>query len=344
MQQRTRVLYIAIAITLLTLAVLILYGFSFNLSFFFDDMTHFRWLSSHSLGDVWSNAQTPGYYRPLPFTIWKILSLILTRYDAATFHAVNVVLHWLNALLVFALVQGRGKTEESGLVLGFISALLFLLYPFSYQAIPFVGSLTYPLVLGLMLGTILLYRIGQSHKPKLMLALSIVLALAAPLAHESGVLLPALLAIVLVTDADSLPIRWVLRKTWPYWICAAVGIALWFLVPKAAKPVNFFDLQRLWQNIIYMIQGLGYPVAPLANTIHKIPTQLSDLQSIAVAVLPLIFIWSLLLWKLGKRKLLALALGWFMIAVAPAVVFLNFDYIINGPRLLYSASVGAVLF
>lgn len=52
------------------------YGFSLRLPFFLDDMVHFRWLEWHGIPEIWSSSRLLGYYRPLPFTVWKILSFI----------------------------------------------------------------------------------------------------------------------------------------------------------------------------------------------------------------------------------------------------------------------------
>lgn len=49
------------------------YGFSLRLPFFLDDMVHFRWLEWNGISGIWSSARLLGYYRPLPFTIWKMI-------------------------------------------------------------------------------------------------------------------------------------------------------------------------------------------------------------------------------------------------------------------------------
>ncbi|MHB9033630.1 MAG: hypothetical protein ACYC6L_11350, partial [Anaerolineae bacterium] len=138
---------------ILILVTILTYGFVIQLPFYFDDMTHFRWLDTHGLVAIVTSAQTPGYYRPLPFLIWKALVSVWGGYNAPLLHIVNLILHGLNALLVYTLVAKRAQSAKR--FLGLAAALLFTLYPFTYQSIPFVGSLTHPLVLALMLGSIL---------------------------------------------------------------------------------------------------------------------------------------------------------------------------------------------
>ena len=319
------------------------YGFSLRLPFFLDDMVHFRWLEWNGISGIWSSARLLGYYRPLPFTIWKmIFAYNRGGYDPIVSHALNVALHLLNTVLVFGLVASR--RVHGRLALGFATALLFLLFPFSYQAVPWVGSLTHPLVTSLILGALLCYRFGSRRNSRWLRGISVALALIAPFAHETGVLIAPLLALLLLTDEKAMPVRDVLRRTWPYWVCAALGLAIWVLVPKEVKQVGLLDMLSRWQNGVYFAQGLAYPAAPLATRLLRASGRLTDLQATFLVAVPVILAWSAALWKAGRGRLLALALGWFGLCVAPAWLMLPFSYVIDGPRLLYAASIGAAIF
>ncbi|MHB9033511.1 MAG: hypothetical protein ACYC6L_10730, partial [Anaerolineae bacterium] len=137
--------------------------------------------------------------------------------------------------------------------------------------------------------------------------------------------------------------RVLLRRTWIYWAAAAIGLTIWLLVPKKAASVDLLDLNRVWQNIVYFAQGFAYPVAPLAiDVANKLSS--SDLNAIVISIFPWILAWSILGCLAGKIRLVVLSIGWFIVAAAPACLMLGFDYVIDGPRLLYTASVGAALF
>ncbi|HHX63373.1 MAG TPA: hypothetical protein GX702_00620, partial [Chloroflexi bacterium] len=82
------------------------YGFVLRLPFFSDDMPHYRWLEGQNMASIWSSARGMGYYRPLPFTLWRVLHLLQGRYDPPTLHALNLALHLINTLLVVGLVMG----------------------------------------------------------------------------------------------------------------------------------------------------------------------------------------------------------------------------------------------
>lgn len=325
----------------LFLVGMVAYGFVLWLPFFSDDMVHFRWLEWHNLLRIWGKAYSLGYYRPLPFTIWKILYYIQGGYDSATLHAINLALHLFNGVLVLALVVNRHQQRH--LLMGLGAALLFLLFPFSYQAVPWVGSLTHPLVTSLILGAILLHQISRRRRSRFLKAISVALAFSAPFANETGVLIAPLLVLSLLTEDEPLPIRKMIRTTGPYWLCAMVGLGIWFLM-KEVKIVGIQDIESRWQNGTYFAQGFAYPVSPFATKLLQVDGRLSDLQAVSLVTIPVILVWSVLLWKMGQGRWVAFALGWFVISIAPAWLMLGFSYVIDGPRLLYEASVGAAIF
>ncbi len=341
--RRTKRITLALVGALLLVGA-ITYGFVLRLPFFSDDLIMLRWLDWHTLPGIWSTSRGIGYFRPLPFSIWKVLAALQGRYDPMAAHAVNLGLHLLNTLLVFALVAGRKR--EKSLPLGFGAALLFLLFPFSYQAVPWVGSLTHLLVVALILSSLLLYRTGarRGAAGRPYRVASLALALLAPFAHETGVLVFPLLFLLLLTDERPEPWQKVARRIWPFILCSAVGAAVYLLVPKSVNQHSLLNLTDRWQNGTYFGQGLVYPIdylAPRLLTILHRPDSLLGMGLIALAVSAF---WALLLWRLGQGKLVALALGWFVILSVPAWAMLPFAYIQDGPRLLYEASVGVALF
>lgn len=333
------------------------YGFSLGLPLFLDDMIHFRWLAWHDFAGIWSTSRLLGYYRPLPFTLWKVLWLLQGRYDPPVLHAVNLALHILNTLLVMALVAGHSCERRAATAVG--AALLFALFPFSYQAVPWVGSLTHPLVTSLILSSLVLHQASRRRAPcrgaepaatagkahsRFLKRASLALALLAPFAHETGVLVAPLLFLLLVTDEEPLPCRQALREIAPYAASAAIGLAVWMLVPKGVKQASVLDLESRVQNAVYFLQALAYPVEPLATRLTSPFKGLSDLAAVTVVGGPAVLTWAFLLWRAGRGRLVALAMGWFALCVAPAWAMLGFSYVIDGPRLLYEAAVGAALF
>jgi hypothetical protein len=71
----------------------------------------------------------------------------------------------------------------------FISATLFLLFPFSYQAVPWIGSLSHLTVSALILLSLLFFVQMRYTRNRVWGAASLLVALVAPFAHENGILI-----------------------------------------------------------------------------------------------------------------------------------------------------------
>ncbi len=317
------------------------YGFSLRLPFFFDDMILFRWLHGRTIGEILSFSQIPGYYRPLQFILWKLLWSLQGKLHLPTLHAINLGLHLFNGLLVWSVIKEWSPKRS---ILGVITALLFLVYPFSYQAVPFIGALNHPLVTAMILGALRLHQFGTRTSSRWPVGLSCGLAFLAPLVNEAGVLLPVLLSFGTLTGLRSPSLREMARRTGVCWLFALIGLGIWLAIPKEASRSLIWNLESRYQNAAYLLQGLTYPVAPMALKLMNAGWGLDDIQSVWLVSLLMALMWGVLLARAGAGRTVALALGWFLVTGAPIWLMLEFHYVIDGPRLLYLPSVGAALF
>jgi hypothetical protein len=329
---------------LLTFAI---YGEAIDLPFFFDDMIHLRWLDSHSLSSLWTTAETLIYYRPLTFSVWKISHMIWRHYDSFVLHLVNLALHALNAALVsyFAYRLFEGKKR---FLYALATASLFATYPFSYQAVPSVGSLSKPLVTFLALSCGALYWEGRRKSSGPLLFCSTGIAFAAPFAHESGVLVGFLPAALGILGRIRKNLGYTSRLSLLYSI-SAVGLPviwstigfpiIWSALPKGRKAVQLASVESIWQSGVYFLQGLVFPVAPLAKTLKR-TLPLNDLNAIVLVGL-FAFIFLFVLFKRTKWTfLMFFSVSWFVAGVLPMWLMLKFRYIVD----VGSVLAGIVLF
>ena len=332
---------------LLTFAI---YREAINLPFFFDDMIHLRWLDWHSLSSLWTTAEAFTYYRPLTFLVWKISYIIQHHYDSFVLHLVNMTLHALNGVLVSYLAY-RLFDGERRLLYALAAASLFVTYPFSYQSVPSVGSLSKPLLAFLVLSCGSLYCEARRRGTRFLLFCSTVLAFLAPFAHENGVLVGALLIAMEGLGLIRKNLGYTSRLSSLYSISAlgfpiiwsTIGFPIiWSMLPKSREAVRFASLQSLWQNGVYFLQGLVFPVAPLAKILMRI-LPLNDFGATALVTLFTLALLFVLFRRTKRMYLLFFSVGWFVAGVLPAWLFLKWDYVIDGPRLLYLASVGSAL-
>ncbi len=329
---------------LIFIAGLAVYGYAVFLPYHIDDFVHFRWVSVHTLAQVWTSAAGLSYFRPLPFTIWELVRAWSGGFPPVVEHAINVVIHALNGMLLFELIRLHRQDASGKTLVAIIVAFLFLLFPFSYQAVPWVGSLTHPLVTFLMLGSMVAFIVGREKHRGVLVLLSLLLALLAPFANETGVLIAPLLTLFYLTLAGSTSLRRELGKVRIFWAFSLMAVlALFWLRSHSGLTMQPVDLTSRWQNAVYFLQGLAYPVAPLAEQLKLHLPGLSDLASVLSICLPALAILVWLSVRLGYARQVLFAVGWYVVAIAPAWLMLDFSYVVDGPRLMYEASPGATV-
>ena len=330
-------------------ATFLAYGSALTLPFFFDDFVHIPFVDAHSLGEIWQTAGQLAYYRPLPFTIWKLMVAATGQHSQVTQHAFNLFLHAFNGLLagwlaaeLWVEATGGHRRPSRYWSQAFLSATLFLLFPFSYQAVPWAGSLAHLLVTNLVLLSLSSYWLMRRSGRRGWGAFSLLLAFLAPFAHENGVLVGPLLAAILFTGRDyrsDAPknVKHVLLWTLP----ALLWLPIWLTAPRGSGGgVGIVGLEAIMQNGAYFAQGVAYPLSWLGARL-RVLTGFSDMGATAFLGLVALLGAALIQWLSGAGRRSLLPWLWCLIAALPSILFLDFDYVINGPRLLMLLSVGA---
>jgi hypothetical protein len=316
------------------------YGRSLFLPFFFDDLVHIPFMEGHTLVDIWRTSGGLAYYRPLSFSIWKLMAWLMGRHDALAQHSLNLGLHLLNALLV-AWLAGRLWVNRVWFR-RFVAGSLFLLYPFSYQAIPWVGAMSHLAVTSLVLLSVVGYWRFRQGGGRVWAATSLLFAALAPFAHENGVLIgPLVAALEFASPTRQRCLRRVLKRGFLWSLPALAWFPIWWSAPKSADlSIPALGFERLWQNGVYFAQGVAYPVTWIGGWLHR-QWKLDGLGVAAVLSTSALVLAAFVQVRTHSNRRLFPWL-WCGLAVLPAVLTLKFDYVINGPRLLMIAGVGAV--
>lgn len=314
------------------------YLYTIQLPLGWDDLWRF---SSH-IEVPWSEVLTGR--RPLAFITLKALISISGGVHPPLIHALNLGIHGLNSCLVFAFfmllkLPHRRWQATAG-------ALLFCLYPLSAEAVAWAPSLNHLLTTALVLGTVILLLLSlTANRGKYWLCTgSILCALLAPFGNESGVIIPLLLFMLLWVKGFSLREKGTWFTLTPYIVCAFLGIIGYrLMVPNDIRLTNWQFTLTEPEKYTGLLQGLAYPLAPIAARIYRLGIQVSP--SLYCVIICLLALGSVL-WYLKRRDLIKyalLAFGWFIFASAPAVVMMPTIYVLRGPRLFYLASIGAAL-
>lgn len=336
------------------LLTFLIYGRSLSLPFFFDDFVHYPYVEANNLLEIWLTTDQLAYYRPINFSIWRVTYEIMGAHDPFLDHGINLLIHGLNGFLVgwlAARLWGKGGNQfpvvtregnEPDRWRAVISATLFLLFPFSYQAVPWVGSLSHITVTTLILLALATYVQMRRTRQRIWGVASLFSTLLAPFAHENGLLImPFVVLIELTTPQASDRIRRAIQAGIVWAIPLVAYLSVWFSLPRVDSGRLFpNNLEGLLQNSAYFLQGGMYPFTGFGGWLRA-QFELNDM--VALSILSGFGIFVAVFIQLTHKATLRSWLPWLWIILAslPSIVFLIFDYVINGPRLLMVASVGA---
>ncbi|MEA3338700.1 MAG: hypothetical protein U9R15_01915 [Chloroflexota bacterium] len=329
-------------------AAAFVYGPGLGLPFYSDDVYHLRWVETHDAAELLLPSGSFASYRPLPSLVWYLWRHTIGFYNPAGFYALNLLLHIANGWLVIALTRrlNAGTSPARRGWLPWAAGLVFVLYPFSYQAVLWVGALTHLLGAFLILLALLLYDRGRRGGWEWMVA-SWLAGLLAPFANEAGLTVAGLVLLY----------EWAAPRAGTQTTTRAITRATTRVAPTLAGPVLYLtvwlgwgargpagllerlgQVEQLLQKATYFAQGATFPLQFAA-------ARLADRWGWSVgqavgwgAVISLAGL-ALCYARLGWRRL-GMAWGWAALTMLPPLVALSAAYVDTAPRLLYIPSVG----
>ncbi|MCA9979716.1 MAG: hypothetical protein KDD89_02750, partial [Anaerolineales bacterium] len=293
------------------------------------------------------------YFRPLGATVWRLSYLLWDANNPLWLHALNLAFHALNGWLVGWLARRLWtegtRTRRASLVVPGLAATFFVLFPFSYQAVPWVGALYHLLATTLVLTAVVSHLQWQHTRQRRWLIAGLLAVLLAPFAHENGLIAAPLVLTYQLLRPPLQPDRLIQRTTMSLlWFAPLLlWLPLWWLAPKGHGNLAVNNLETTGQNAAYFAQGLAFPFVWPGGWLRDtwgwndlltavLLIGLAGLLVAATAVLVRRQKWSVLL-------LLGLPMAWGALGALPAVLLLKAAYVISAPRLLMLASVGAAL-
>jgi tetratricopeptide (TPR) repeat protein len=328
----------------LALACLAAYGNSFQAAFQFDDAANIvrnptlRW-TELSLANLLAVVRGSPNWRPV-----ANLSFALNHYLWGTrveaYHAVNLLVHFANGLLVYALARAAyarlaERPEPGGVpaaprardALALLAALLFALHPLQTQAVTFVvqrmtslATLFYLSALGLALRGLR----GPSRAGSL--ALALLCGLLALGSKQFAVTLPYAIWLTLVCFERERS-RALARRA--HWILAAWTVALlgaWLLIfwgPEWGYRKRDFDLgERLLTQlrvVSFYLSLIAWPAPGRLSVDHAFaPSRgLLDPPSTLASLILLAALLGLALAAARRRQLAGFGLLWLFLHLAP---------------------------
>ena len=335
----------AVASALVALALTgVLYGDVLTLPLFSDDLVQIPWLETISWRELWSGPSPYGYYRPLWYTLWRVWGGLTGGLNPIGLHFLNLVAHfaasWLAGLLAAAWIRSE-PDRPAPRIPACLATAVFVTFPFSRQAVAWPGAVYNPLVSAMAAGALLAYDRGRQEYGNHWIGVALLLAALAPLTYEAGLLVGLL--VVLAEGIGWLSHRWPRRSYWPLAFAALlpVTLALWHAM-RGAGVIGFgltpADVRR---NAGYIVQGLVYPTAPLAQRLAAWQ-ELRPEVCLWLVALPTL---ALLAWTglKSNREAFWLGAAWSALFALPPLVSMEADWFALAPRFLYMTAAGGSL-
>ena len=318
----------------LTFAV---YGAALRFAFTFDDPLDLPRAEGRSIPSIFTSSAGYAYYRPIPFVIWKIFRAVQGSYNEATLHGLTLACHLLAAWFLALLLR-----RLTGNWWGIVASILFITYPFSYQAAFGAHTLFHPLMTAALLLALLLYCAAREHRGAGGAALwagAVGAAVVGLWTHESGVVILPLvvgLELFLGLRARAFAPLAAVRRVFPFGIVTALFLLTWAIVPKFPRS-DPWSPASLGANARFFLEGTIWPVAAQLNRLG------GRFGFDPAGALPLAIVLTLIvliaLYVVGRRPWVPLlALAGTAIILFPAWLVLIWSYVEDAPRLLYPAA------
>jgi tetratricopeptide (TPR) repeat protein len=255
------------------------------------------------------------------------------------FHWVNVGIHVVNTLLVYALVRMRYSTAAAA-----IAALLFGLHPAQTEAVTYISGRSASLMTMFYLGGMLAYAAGSLHGQRFLLYfVSPALFVLALATKEVAVTFAFAVLLWEATRGASLDWKEIARKQAAHWIVFFAAVAALLLHPGyGARLVSEFDPG--YRNLLTQIDAAGYLVLRLAcvyplNIDPDLRVVPGWSASLALKAALLAALLAFGLRALKRRPWWSLGILWFFLHLLPTNSLLPRLDIAND-RHLYLAGVG----
>jgi hypothetical protein len=336
---------------LCALGTFLVYGDALRFAFTFDDPLDLPRAEGRSIWSLFTSSEGYAYYRPIPFVLWKILHAVQGRYSEAALHGLTLLCHTFAAWFLFLLL--RRLTGNSW---GIVASLLFIAYPFSYQAAFGAHTLFHPLMTAALLLALILYYdaraaaitppgegerrlAGRSAAALARYGGSLVAALIGLWTHESGVIIFPLIAgleLLLAVRSSHFALARSALRVAPYAAAALLFLVVWRLVPKFDRPEEW-STASLLPNARFFLEGSIWPVAAQLNRLGA-RFGFDPVGALWPAIVLTLAVLAAL-YAVGRRpRTPFVALGAAAIVLFPAWAVLTWAYVEDAPRLLYPAA------
>ncbi|MFN8627447.1 MAG: hypothetical protein U0587_15905 [Candidatus Binatia bacterium] len=283
-------------------------------------------------------------YLPLPLLSY-LLESVLWGMNPVGYHAVNLLLHLANAVLVYAIAARALRSQRAALLAG----LVFALHPVQMEVVSVVAQRKTLLATALLLGALVAYQ-GYLAGRRRAYPVALLCYLGACASKSSVVPFPFLLLLYDHTFARS---RAMLRDKLPF-LLLAIATAAISIFSKAGSEVvkgphggNYLATAVAMSRVFWeYLDALLLPVN-LSPSYYYSPREVfSPLNCLAVATLAIALV-ALYCWR-RRIPLTVFFVAWFMLSLLPVaniipIAVLRADRYLYLPMVAFAIWAGAGL-
>jgi tetratricopeptide (TPR) repeat protein len=295
--------------------------------------------------NVWAFAEetTTNYYRPLHMVIY-LVEYHLFGYDAFLWHLANLAFHMSALVAAYFLVRALAGEQ-----LALWAGLWFALHPVHVEAVVWVAVLTDLLCgLALFLGVYFHHRARSGARPALMLSLAAFSFFCGLLMKETAIVFPGLIVAYEFLYRRESPAA-ILRGAWrylPYAAVLAIYIpmrlhALGRFAPSAGMHFQLTPYEMFLSVPVLFAQYIGKLLLPINLNYYYVYEPVRAFGWKPAAAMLLLAGVVAAVFRLRKTQpLLAFAVAWFVITLAPVLSIPNVGENVFTERYLYIPSLG----
>ncbi|MBU0988189.1 MAG: hypothetical protein KKH68_13155, partial [Proteobacteria bacterium] len=353
------------AVIVICLFGLVIYSNTLKSPFIFDDFPNIRnnsqiRLTGLDLKKLFDAGRgNPNAHRPVAYISFA-LNYYWGKYDVAGYHAVNIIIHIINGILIYLLSllifkhathypAVRDIQAISGLsipLMSLFSALIFISHPVQIQSVTYIVQRMSSMAAMFCFLSFFLYIRGrltrERWKRRILFACSAVFWITALGTKEIAAMLPVVIILYEWYFFQDLRSDWFVRNiTYLLGLLFVLALVAFFYLGESplekvleTYATRDFSLsQRVltqFRVVVFYISLLFYPLPSRLNLLHYTPTShaLTAPATTLLSLLVIVFFIGLAIYLARRQRLISFAIFWFFIhlVVESSVIGLEMIY------------------
>jgi len=281
-----------------------------------------------------------GMYQPVTTQVYGIIYSIFGA-DARAFHSVSLLLHLLNAILVFLLVRNFSRRDS----LALITAALFALNPLQTESVAWVSAMSNLLYTTFYLAGLITYINYARRKQAKNLVFTLLFFILSLLSKPAAVTFPIVIFLADLYFRRRISVMLILEKVPFFLLSLAIGLLIIFAREEAGHIIDMSERFTWLERASMIFYALSYYFAKLfvpvnLSAFHPYPAGALPLQFYFAPLLPLMLVFLLFRLKGEIRRQVMTGLLLSLLTIAVVIEIIPIGAVVVKERYVYLPSIG----